>query len=755
DAHLDYWTGQLAGLTPLDLPTDRPRPPVRTSAGAMHEFAVPAEVFARLTELGRGRDSTLFMTLLAACQLLLARYCGQRDVSVGTIASGRDRAELAGLIGFFVNTLVLRSDVDESLTFGDYLATVRRTVLDAFAHQDVPFERVVDALQPERDTSRNPLFDVIVLLQNTPDEIPELSGLVVDEVQLPIVTASHDLTFEFEESGGLLRGAVEYNTDLFDAATVERMTGHLLMLLSAIADGPDRALGELPLLTAPERQRVLVDWNDTALAVPETTFPELFAAQVARTPEATALVFGAERLTFAELDARANRLAHHLIAHGAGPERLVALMLPRTTNMIVALLAVLKAGAVYLPVDPAQPTDRIDLVLADARPVLVLDHLPPLHRYPDHAPPVEVRGGHAAYVIYTSGSTGTPKGVLVEHRHLVNLLHNHRADFGGARRLRAALTAVFSFDTSLEGIVLMADGHELHLIDDTTRLDPQTLVEYVVANGIDFLDLSPSYLAQLLPAGLLTDERHRPALVMVGGEALSDALWAELAAAPDTVAHNFYGPTECTVDAVSCRVTGDRPVIGRPLSNLRALVLDAWLRPVPVGVPGELYLAGAQVARGYLNRPGLTADRFLADPFGAPGSRMYRTGDRVRWLPDATLEYLGRGDDQVKIRGHRVEPGEVEAALLRHPEVSAAAVVARQTTGGHKQLVAYVVSTAGDLAPWLRKILPDYLVPSVFVDLDAIPLTPSGKVDRRALPAPDLAERDDFVAPQDGVESEL
>ncbi|MFL6140895.1 MAG: non-ribosomal peptide synthase/polyketide synthase [Labedaea sp.] len=756
---LDYWTGRLAGLTPLDLPTDRPRPPVRTSAGAMREFAVPAEVTTRLKELGRHRDSTLFMALVAACQLLLARYCGQDDVAIGTITSGRDRAELERLVGFFVNTLVLRSTVDGSATFDGFLTEVRTTVLDAFARQDVPFERVVDAVRPERDTSRNPLFDVLVLLQNTPSEIPDLPGLRVDEVRSPIVTATHDLTIEFQEYGDQLLGAVEYNVDLFDAATIDRLTGHLVVLLDAVAADPNQRLADLPLWDEAERTRVLVDWNDTALDVPAATFPALFAAQVARTPDATALVFGERRQSFAELNARANRLAHHLIRHGAGPDRIVALLLPRSIDMVVAVMAVFKAGAVYLPLDPSLPTRRIDLVLDDARPAIVLDQLPPLDDYPDSEPVTALRPDHPAYVIYTSGSTGTPKGVVVEHRNLVNLLHAHRAGFAGGTRMRAALTAVFSFDTSFEGLVLMADGHELHLIDDDVRLDPETLVDYVAEHRIDFLDLPPSYLPQLMSAGLLTGERHRPRFVMLGGEAINPTLWTELAAASGTAVHNFYGPTEGTVDALSCLVSGDHPVIGRPLRNVRAFVLDGALRPVPAGVAGELFLAGAQVARGYLNRPGLTAQRFLADPFGAPGSRMYRTGDRVRWLPDGRMEFLGRADDQVKIRGHRVEPGEVEAALRRHPEVSDVAVVAREigpeTGQGHKQLVAYVVSTAGDLGPWLRKSLPEYLVPSVFVELDVLPLTPSGKVDRKALPAPDTSPTPDQVAPRPGVECDL
>jgi amino acid adenylation domain-containing protein/non-ribosomal peptide synthase protein (TIGR01720 family) len=746
--HLDYWTTQLAAVTPLELPTDRPRTAVRTSAGARHDFLVPADVTKTLKRLGQDRDGTLFMTLLAACQVLFARYTGQDDIAVGTAASGRERAELEHVVGFFVNTLVLRSIVDGHRSFDEFLSDVRRTVLDGFAHQDVPFERVVDALRPERDTSRNPLFDVMVLLQNTASEVPDLAGLRVEEVDLPLTTSTCDLTFEFQEYDDVLRGAVEYNTDLFDPGTIERMVDRLVVLLTGIASAPSSALAELPLLDAAEEQRVLVEWNDTALDVPDTTFPHLFEAQARRTPDAIALVCQGVRLTFGELNARANRLAHHLMARGAGPERQVAIMLPRSTEYVVAILAVLKAGAVCLPVDRGLPAERVEFLLRDAAPVLVLDRPINVYAYPDTNPDQLVRPGNAAYVIYTSGSTGVPKGVLVEHRQLVNLLVNHRNDFAAGQRLRAALSAVFSFDTSWEGLVLMADGHELHLLDDSVRLEPDALVDYVRTHRIDFLDLTPSYVRQLLPAGLL-DGPHRPKVLMLGGEALGETLWRQLAAFEGTASYNFYGPTECTVDTVSCRVDGDRPVIGRPLRNQATYVLDSALRPVPIGVAGELYLAGTQVARGYLDRPGLTAQRFLANPFGPAGSRMYRTGDRVRWTTDGALEYLGRTDDQVKIRGFRIELGEIETALLRHPEVEQAAVIARD-----QRLVAYVVSTADNLAAWLKRSLPEYLVPSVFVPLTTMPLTPSGKVDRRALPKPEVPQAQ-YVAPAEGVATEL
>ncbi|MGW4061459.1 non-ribosomal peptide synthase/polyketide synthase [Amycolatopsis sp. NPDC004747] len=750
---VEYWTERLRDLAPLQLPTDRPRPPVRTSRGEIREIAVPAAVTARLEQLSRQRETTLFTTLVAACQVLLGRWAGQDDVVVGTVASGRERPELEGLVGFFVNTLVLRSRVRPDLAFTAFLDEVAAGVRAAFDHQDLPFERVVDAVQPSRDPSRTPLFDVLVALQNTGTRLPAFAGLTASELELPTTTAEFDLSVEFQPDGDALRVALTYNTDLFDARTIDRLAGHLGVLLAGIAEHPDRRVDALPLLPAAEYDLVVEGWNDTALDVPEVTVAELFEAQARRRPEETALVAGDVELSFAELNARANRLARHLVSLGAGPERVVALVLPRTAEAIVAFLAVAKAGAVYLPIDPALPDDRIELLLRDAGASLVLgpaEMAASPREYSaadltdaDRVAPL--RPENTAYVIYTSGSTGRPKGVAVPYRNLTNLLFNHRNDFAApGERLRVALTATLSFDTSLEGPVLMADGHELHLVGDEVRLDPDALAGYVAERRIDFLDLTPTYLRRLLPAGLLSDPRHRPKILMLGGEALDQGLWRELAAAEVTVAHNFYGPTEYTVDAVSCRV-GDhgRPVLGRPLANTRAYVLDEHLRLVPAGVPGELFLAGAQLARGYLGRPGRTAGSFVANPFGEPGERMYRTGDRVRWTSDGQLEYLGRLDDQVKIRGFRVEPGEVEAALTRLPEVAAAVVVATRPEDGHARLVAYVVSSAdpAQLRAALKETLPDYLVPSVFVPIEAVPLTPQGKVDRRALPEPaDAAE---------------
>ncbi|MFF8644011.1 non-ribosomal peptide synthase/polyketide synthase [Streptomyces sp. NPDC015345] len=775
EGELAHWRQRLAGAVAPELPLDRPRRGEEAGEGAVSTFAVPARLTARLRDLAREQHSTLHTALVAAAQALLARWSGQDDITVGSLTPGRSRTDLERTVGFFVNTVVLRTPVDASGSFRELLSRAAETVGDAFAHGDTPFERIVEAVGAPREAGRNPLFDVLVLLHPDPPAATAPRGLATAPVTVPRHAATFDLSVEFVPDGDGLAGLLEYRTDLFDAATAERMAGQLLRLLEGACAEPDRALGSLPLLSEEETRRLVHDWNPAALPATDTTYPELFERRVAEAPDALALVAGGERLDYATLNARANRLAHHLIARGAGPERLVALRLPRTADMIVAILAVWKSGAGYLPLDPALPEERIRYLLDDARPTLVLDE-PALRAVPMAAPDADptntdrhtpLLADHTAYVIYTSGSTGRPKGVAVTHRAAAHLLAAHRAGFvaeAGGGPLRVALTASFSFDTSLEGVLLMADGHPLHLVDETTRMDPAALVEYVVEHRIDFLDVTPSYLRQLLPAGLLTDPRHHPRVLMLGGEAIGPALWRELAAHPDVTAHNFYGPTECTVDALSCRIDGgDRPLVGRPLPGVRAYVLDDRLRPVPPGVGGELYLAGAQLARGYAGRPGLTAARFLPDPFGGPGERMYRTGDLARWTADGRLDYLGRADDQIKVRGHRIEPGEIEAALLALPAVTAAAVVALPDPHGHARLAAYVVPAPdaprpapADLRAALREVLPDALVPSSFTSLDALPLTTSGKLDRRALPTPEnTAEEREFVAPRTADEETL
>ncbi|MFG3691061.1 amino acid adenylation domain-containing protein [Micromonospora sp. NPDC047740] len=757
DADLAYWTDRLADVPAgLELPTDRPRPRVQTNHGAIADRWLPAGLRADLERLGRKHDATLYMTLLGGFQALLHRYTGATDICVGTPVAGRTEVELERMIGFFVNTLVLRTEVDRRLSFAGLLARVRQTAMGAFAHQEVPFERLVEELNPPRDPSRNPLFQVMFNLLNLNDNPLDLTGIEVRDRPNPgLGSAQVDLSLDIYQRGDGLLCRLEYNSDLFDAATADRLLRHFETLLTGLAADPDAELGSCELLDDAERRQVLDEWNDTGRAIEPVTVPELFERTARRTPDQLAVVGRDGRLTHAELHARANRLARYLIAAGVGPEDRVALILPRTTDVVVAILGVLKAGAAYLPIDPAMPRDRAAAMLEDAAPALVLTELDEelLAGFADHDvdPDERVRPlhpRHPAYLIYTSGSTGRPKAVVVEHRSVVNLYHEHRstlfAPMAARRPVQVAITASFSFDTSWEELLWLADGHTLHVIGEELRADAEALVGYVGKHGIDFLDVTPSYAAPLLAAGLLEDDgRHTPAMVSIGGEAIDAALWEEIGAAPRTAAYNYYGPTECTVDTLGSPIAAGRPVsLGRPLANTRAYVLSPDLQPVPPGVAGELYLAGAGLARGYLGRPGLTATRFVADPFGAPGTRMYRTGDLVRWQAGGTLEYLGRTDDQVKIRGFRIEPGEIEAVLAGHPAVTQAVVVARADRPGDPRLVAYVVPAEegtpdpAELRAFAARSLPDYMVPAVVVPLDRIPLNTNGKVDKKKLPAP-------------------
>ncbi|MGH3755824.1 MAG: amino acid adenylation domain-containing protein, partial [Pseudonocardiaceae bacterium] len=663
--------------------------------------------------------------------------------------------------------------------------------MGALAHQDMPFERLVDDLQPARDTSRTPLFQVMIVLQNTGNAAPNLPGMEIEELALPTAAASFDITCEFRERDdvhSVLDGALQYNTDLFDAATVERMVGHLLVLLDGIAADPHRPVADLPLLTAAERHRVLAEWNDTERAVPPVVWPELFEAQVAQTPDSVALVCGRDELSYRELNERANRLARLLIGRGVGPEQFVGLVLPRSVDMVVALVAVGKAGAGYLPIDADYPPARIDFMCSDAGPVMVLvtgetaDCLPPgvAGLVVDHAETVAELAGysgddvadvdrvaplsaaHPAYVIYTSGSTGRPKGVVIPHASLVNFLGSmaELCPVDGGTRLLAVTTIAFDI-AALELYLPLLCGAAVVVAGKEVVSDPAALVGLVADCGATVMQATPSLWQTIVSAH---PEGVRGLRMLVGGEALGPVLAAAMRELAAEVT-NLYGPTETTIWSTAARLD-DRPgapAIGRPIGNTQAYVLDAGLRPVPVGVPGELYLAGHGLARGYLGRPGLTAARFVANPFGAPGSRMYRTGDVVRYNASGDLGYLGRADHQVKIRGFRIELGEIEAALRSHADIAEGVVVAREHEGGHQQLVAYLVAagptapTAADLRSWLKRSLPDYMVPAVFVELGELPLTANGKLDRRALPAPDAQPVPGSVyrAPGTAIEREL
>ncbi|MFE0579209.1 amino acid adenylation domain-containing protein [Streptomyces sp. NPDC058874] len=791
-AQLAFWTRELAG-TPaeLALPADRPRPQVASFAGGSVPLELDAQLHGRLLELARQHGCTLFMVLQAGLSVLLSRLGAGTDIPIGTVVAGRTDEALDDLVGFFVNTLVLRTDLSGDPTFTDLLERVRESDLAAFEHQEVPFEQVVEAVNPERSLGRHPLFQVMMTLDSGAGPVFTLPGLESAEQTAAWDVAKFDLTADFQEqwdAGGApagIGGALEYATDLFDRATAEDLAAALARVLERLAADPAAPVGRTDPLSVEQRALVLSGWNDTAAPVPAGTLPELFEERAARTPGATALVFRDTALTFAELDGRADALAHRLAGHGVGPEHLVALALPRSADSVVALLAVLKAGAAFVPVDTDYPAERIAHLLSTTTTVVTDAATAPglpdtggvriLVDAPGAAPagsagPVPGRRllpGSAAYVIHTSGSTGEPKGVVIDHAGLRNLYAFHRAgviaraeELYDGRRMRMALTAALSFDTSWEGLLWMVAGHELHLVDDDTRRDAAALVRHIARAGIDALDVTPTYAEQLVEEGLLDDPVHRPKVLLLGGEAAGAALWTRVRAADGMLCHNLYGPTECSVDTLWWdAAASEEPLVGRPLANTRAYVLDAGLQPVAPGVPGELYLAGPSLARGYLNRPALTAGRFVACPF-EDGARMYRTGDLVRWDREGRIEYLGRADDQVKIRGFRIEPGEIEACLRAFPEVAQAAVLARDGGPAGKRLVAYVVAAAGRSADpaalrgRLAAQLPDHMVPSAFVVLDAFPMNRNGKLDRAALPAPDFGALLSSCAPR-GPREEL
>ncbi|WP_266599266.1 non-ribosomal peptide synthetase [Streptomyces sp. NBC_01214] len=798
---IGFWSAELAGMPQeLALPVDRPRPPVAGNQGATVPVLIPAALHRGLAELAAQTRSSMFMVLQAGVAALLSGLGAGDDIPLGTAIAGRTDQATEDLVGLFVNTLVMRTDLSGAPSFRELVERVRDRNLAAYAHQDIPFERLVEVINPERSLARHPLFQVMLTILNLPPRTIPFPPLKAEFVPGERVVANMDLSIDLLEhhtADGTpdgVKGVFEYRTDLFDRPTIERMASLLIQLLGQVTAHPDRPVHRIDLLGAAERTLMFSEWNGAERELTPATVVEQFEAQASRTPEAGALVYRDVRLTFAELNARANRLAHHLIAVGAGPERVVTLALPRTDEAMVALWAVLKAGAVHHPIDPQGPSERTGFMFDEAAPVvvvtlsayasalnvpdgtvlLVLDDAGteravagrPVTDPTDNDRTVALLPSHPAYLLYTSGSTGLPKGVLVEHRNLHALFHHHQSEFvrpsaqAVGRQVRAALTASMTFDTSWDAMMWLLDGHELHLIDDDIRWDAGALSAYVADRGIDMLDLTPSYVEQLVREGMLDNERHRPTLMIVGGEGMSAALWSALRAAPSTRSLNCYGPTEATVETVYWPVSDAvEPRLGRPVWNTRAYVLDEWLRPVPEGVAGELYLAGSQLARGYVRRAGLTAERFVADPFGGAGSRMYRTGDVARWVEGGVLEYLGRADDQVKIRGFRIELGEISAVLGRCAGVAQGAVVVREDTPGDQRLVAYVVADGVVDAEVLREelaaVLPGYMVPSAFVVVEGLPLTSNGKLDRTALPAPEVAGAAGGRGPRSSVEEVL
>ncbi|WP_406215994.1 amino acid adenylation domain-containing protein [Streptomyces decoyicus] len=762
---VEYWRRTLAGLpAELELRRDRPRPEVASHRGATVPLRVGPELHARLAALARAGHASLFMVVQAALAALLTRDGAGTDIPIGTPTAGRTDDALDDVVGCFVNTLVMRTDTGGNPSFAELLDRVREAGLAAYAHQDVPFEHLVEVLNPARSAARHPLFQVLLTLHHTHDLVVDLPGLHCRAEGTQSQSAKFDLLFRLAErrtADGLpggLEGTVEFSTDLFDRGTVADLATRFERLLDAAVADPAEQIWRLGTLTPAERGRVLVEWNDTARPPSSATLPELFEAQAARTPDAIALSAGEVDLTYAELNAWANRLAHALIERGAGPEQVVAVALPRSVELAVALLAVLKSGAAYLPVDAHYPAERIRALIEDAGPVCVLDDRDQV-RHPGDRPAVNPDGtvlgtpltpAHPAYVLYTSGSTGAPKGVVVPHAAVVNRLLGIQAEFGLEPSDSVLYKAPTSFDASVwEFFWPLTTGARIVVADPEGHRDPAYLAQVIRQYAVTTVHFVPSMLRTFLdePAAAACAGLRR---VLTGGESLPADLRDRTLTVLDADLHHLYGPTEATVHATTgtCGRTpaaapdGRTVPIGRPVRNMRAYVLDAGLGPVPPGTVGELYLAGVQLARGYLNRRRLTAERFVACPFGAPGERMYRTGDLARWTEDGVLHFAGRADDQVKLRGFRMEPGEIEAALTRHATVSRAAVVVREDRPGQRRLVAYAVGAPGaepqpaELRAHAAQMLPEFMVPATVVVLDALPLTHSGKLDRQALPEP-------------------
>lgn len=783
-AQLEYWKRQLAGSPPLvQLPLDRPRPPVQTFRGSNHCVALPRSLSESLAALSRREGCSLFMTMLAAFDVFVHRHAAVDDVVVGVPIANRTRLEIESLIGLFINTLVMRTDLSGNPSFRQLLGRAREVALEAYAHQDLPFERLVEELHPERDLSFNPLFQVMFDFQNAPRQPLAFEGIEAVPLGIETDSSMFDLTLYLEEDAQGISARFEYNTDLFTAATIERMAARFLTLLEGIAADPESRIADLPMLPQAERQRIVVEWNRTQAEYPrQACLHELVEAQAERTPEATAVVHGSGRLTYRELNGRANQLAHRLRGHRVGPEFLVGVCVERSLEMLVAVLAVLKAGGAYVPLDPSFPAARLSMILEDAglkvlvtqpevqgrlpsgsaRVLYVED--PETARESRENPASAVRSDNLAYVMFTSGSTGRPKGVQVPHRAVVNLLESMgRAPGLAAEDVLVAVTTL-SFDIAgLELFLPLARGARVVVAGRDDVVDGRRLAELLEASGATVMQATPATWRMLLDSGW---EGRKGMKILCGGEALPTELAAELLPRCSSL-WNMYGPTETTIWSTTARVlSAEGPVsIGAPIANTQVYVLDATMQPVPIGVAGELYIGGDGLARGYLNRPDLTAERFVENPFGSgDGSRLYRTGDQCRWREDGTLEHLGRLDTQVKVRGYRIELGDIEATLGSHPAVKECAAVVKDGSAGGGRLVAYAVGRPGEspqpaeLRQYLQERLPEYMVPSTVVVLERMPLTPNGKVDRRALPEPSYTGTQSdttYLAPRDQLEMQM
>ncbi len=782
---LDYWKEQLGSNLPvLELPTDRPRPTRQQNNGSWEWVDLPESLISALKQYSREAGVSLFMTMLAGFNVLLSRYSGQEDICVGSPTANRNQAELERMIAFFVNPVTIRTDLSGDPTFTELVQRVRKTALGAFAHQEVPFERLVEALSPARDLSHHPLFQVSFTLQMPPLLI-ELPGVTATPIEFDNGTSKFDLLAELWEENGKVRGHFEYDTDLFDRSTIQRMIGHYQVILESVVANPQARISELALLPTAERAQLLDAWNDTAVSYPDTLcLHHLFEQQVAKTPDKIAVVFEDIELTYQQLNEEANQLAHHLQGLGIQPDQFVGICVERSLDMLMGMLGILKAGAAYLPMDPNYPQDRLAYMLEDTKAAVLVTHSHLVQHLPtddvhvvqldeewdtitEHStdnPQSGVQPHHLAYIIHTSGSTGKPKGVQIPHRNVVNFLETMRQTPGLSADDTLLAITTLSFDIAvLELYLPITTGATLAIASSELAVDGPRMLNALDEYGVTVLQATPATWQMLIDAGWEGDKNLK---ALSGGEALPRKLGDELL---DRVGElwNMYGPTETTIWSSVWQVTEkETPIlIGKPIANTQMYILDKNLQPVPIGVPGELHIGGDGVARGYLNRDDLTAERFLPNPFtNNPADRIYKTGDLARFMPNGDIECLGRLDFQVKVRGFRIELGEIEAVLVQHDSVRQGVVTAKEDASGTKILVAYVIPESGReldtavLRAHLAEQLPHYMIPSIFMAVSEYPLTPNGKVDRRALPDPDetaVTSTEEFVAPRNKTEAQL
>lgn len=791
---LAYWKTHLKGMSPLlELPTDHPRPPLQTFRGQTLKTRLDAELTRELNAIAQSTGTTLFMVLEAAFALFLSRLSRQSDIPIGTPVANRNTSELEPLIGFFVNTLILRNDVSGNPTVREFLERTKRLALEGYRNQDIPFEHLVEVVQPTRTLSHSPLFQVMFSFQNAPEKALELPNLTLTPVPIPNATAKFDLLLTMGESGGQLSADWEYNCDLFESATIERFADHFATLLGQMVQQPNAPIDSLSLLSAQARQQIVYDWNHTTTEFNDSfLLHHGFEAKAKQQPEEIALLYADQTVSYQTLNHRANQVAHRLRELGVGPETLVGVYGERSPDLVVGLLAILKAGGAYIPLDPNYPPDRIAQMLEDAQPSVVLtqqqfvDRLPQhqsqilcldqpntFATYPTHNLDLEINPDQLAYIIYTSGSTGKPKGVMISHRGAVNtnLDINQRFRVGAGDRIISL--ASLSFDLSVYDIFgFLAAGGGIVIPPAKDTLNPAAWLQLMHQHRVTYWDTAPAVMEMLMTTVIQQNLRLPDSLrvVMMSGDAISVTLPDQIRnhAQPQIQIYSFGGATEGSIWSICYPIETVEPhwtsiPYGKPISNQRFHILDTNLNPVPIGVAGELHIGGTGVALGYFNRPELTAERFIPDPFfDEPNAHLYKTGDLGRYLPDGTIQFLGRIDHQVKIRGFRIELGEIEAAITQSPNVQEAAIMVREDRPGSKQLCAYVVPQPQQtveitaLRQTLRQKLPDYMVPAFIMCLEQLPLTSNGKVDRKALPQPEESgDRTSIALPQTQLERQI